>query len=169
MSTGKLWNSLPAEIKTITSGAGFLHVANVDDGQMNSLLPRVIQHSWGKGTLYFRKVSTTLEGPLGGENGTSIWANPFKIVRGDPPGPTLATYKRHVRSNPLLFHQVPLLMGKTFGCWCKPSPCHGDVLVKLVKEYLEREDLEDSPDVDFHESKLRAPEQDGYSVSECSR
>lgn len=28
------------------------------------------------------------------------------------------------------------LKNKTLGCWCSPKPCHGDVLIKLVKEYL---------------------------------
>ena len=26
------------------------------------------------------------------------------------------------------------LEGKEIGCWCKPSPCHGDILIKLFKE-----------------------------------
>ena len=26
------------------------------------------------------------------------------------------------------------LDGKILGCWCKPGPCHGDVLIKLFKE-----------------------------------
>ena len=26
------------------------------------------------------------------------------------------------------------LEGKELGCWCKPSPCHGDILIKLFKE-----------------------------------
>ena len=27
------------------------------------------------------------------------------------------------------------LKGKVLGCWCKPLPCHGDVLLKLIKEW----------------------------------
>ena len=69
---------------------------------------------------------------------SSIWANPFKRERGLPPGSTLPAYEHYVRSNPVLMHKIPLLVGKTLGCWCKPEPCHGDVLVKLVKEYLLR-------------------------------
>jgi hypothetical protein len=45
-------------------------------------------------------------------------------------------------------HQIPLLVGKTLGCWCKPNPCHGDVLVKLVREYLEEEEFKEEPDID---------------------
>ena len=26
------------------------------------------------------------------------------------------------------------LEGKEIGCWCKPGPCHGDILIKLFKE-----------------------------------
>ena len=78
----------------------------------------------------------------------SIWANPFKVEPGRPPGSALSAYEQHVRSNPALMHQIPSLMGKTLGCWCKPYPCHGDVLVKLVREYLETEDFEELTDID---------------------
>lgn len=27
------------------------------------------------------------------------------------------------------------LKGKRLGCWCKPEPCHGDVLIKLIEEF----------------------------------
>ena len=50
-----------------------------------------------------------------------------------PPGSTLAEYEQYVRRNPALVHEIPLLAGKTLGCWCKPNPCHGDVLVKLFQ------------------------------------
>lgn len=79
----------------------------------------------------------------------SIWANPFKRRTGFPPGSTLPAYEQYVRSNPLLMHNIPLLAGKTLGCWCKPEACHGDILVKLVKEYFEEEDFEELPaDID---------------------
>jgi len=26
------------------------------------------------------------------------------------------------------------LVNKRLGCWCKPGPCHGDILVKLIRE-----------------------------------
>jgi hypothetical protein len=26
------------------------------------------------------------------------------------------------------------LKGKVLGCWCKPMPCHGDILLQLLKE-----------------------------------
>ena len=38
-------------------------------------------------------------------------------------------------SRPDLMERIIELDGKTLGCWCSPAPCHGDVLVKLLKEY----------------------------------
>jgi hypothetical protein len=30
------------------------------------------------------------------------------------------------------YYNIEELRGKTLGCWCKPNPCHGDVLVEIV-------------------------------------
>ena len=73
----------------------------------------------------------------------SIWANPFQRKPCLPAGSTLLAYERYVRANPILMHEIPLLAGKMLGCWCKPNPCHGDVLVKLVQEHLEIEEYEE--------------------------
>ena len=70
----------------------------------------------------------------------SIWANPFRVGPGCPPGSTLSAYEQYVHSNPAIMHHIPLLMGKTLGCWCKPNPCHRDV---LVREYIEKGDFEE--------------------------
>ena len=78
----------------------------------------------------------------------SIWENPFKRRKGSSPGSTLADYERYVRNNPVLMHQIPMLEGKTLGCWCKPNPCHGDVLVKLFQEFLEEEEFDLEADID---------------------
>lgn len=39
-----------------------------------------------------------------------------------------------------LMKSLPELKGKTLGCWCKPYPCHGDVLVELLNELEGGED-----------------------------
>lgn len=44
-----------------------------------------------------------------------------------------------MRSSPELMARLGELRGKTLGCWCKNKGgkgkrCHGDTLVKLVKE-----------------------------------
>ena len=30
------------------------------------------------------------------------------------------------------------LKGKRIGCWCKPLPCHVDVIIKLINELSEK-------------------------------
>lgn len=64
----------------------------------------------------------------------SIWGNPFVIgVDGDREH-VIRLYEEHVRSSPELMKALFELKGKILGCWCHPLPCHGDVLVKLIKE-----------------------------------
>jgi hypothetical protein len=47
----------------------------------------------------------------------------------------IANYKRDLLSNPKLLAEVKKeLKGKILGCWCKPGPCHGDVLLQIANE-----------------------------------
>ena len=74
----------------------------------------------------------------------SKWHNPFRVKK---PGKTykngqyysleesIRLYEQHIRTTPELWNALPELRGKTLGCWCKPNNCHGDVLVKLLKEF----------------------------------
>lgn len=62
----------------------------------------------------------------------SIWGNPFKIGKDGAREEVIAKYRQHVMSSPYLMSQLPELRGKTLACWCKPLPCHGDVLVELA-------------------------------------
>lgn len=46
----------------------------------------------------------------------------------------LKSYESYARKNRHLMRELSLLKGKRLGCFCPPgSPCHGDVLVKLLK------------------------------------
>ena len=66
----------------------------------------------------------------------SKWHNPFKVGRDcKTVEECVAKYEAHVRSKPELMASLPELRSKRCGCWCKPKPCHGDVLVKLVNEH----------------------------------
>lgn len=66
------------------------------------------------------------------------WGNPFARLGtrskyqvryvADP----LGAYRAHVLNSPELLAALPELRGTVLGCWCKPGPCHGDVLVELV-------------------------------------
>lgn len=71
----------------------------------------------------------------------SKWGNPYSHQRGtlaeflvDSRQEAIAKYEQYVRATPELLAALPELNHKILGCWCKPLPCHGDVLVSLVKE-----------------------------------
>lgn len=54
------------------------------------------------------------------------------------PGDTLECFEKYARyrieTDETFKEQVKGLFGKILGCYCKPKPCHGDVLVKLTNE-----------------------------------
>lgn len=67
----------------------------------------------------------------------SRWGNPFVI---DAPGTraeVIALYRDWLVKQPSLMEQLEGLRGKRLGCFCKPLPCHGDVLVELLGEGVE--------------------------------
>lgn len=76
----------------------------------------------------------------------SPWHNPFHIEYGCGRDCVLEKYEVHVRNSPELMARLGELRNKTLGCWCKDKhgagkKCHGDVLVKLVREvYADPED-----------------------------
>lgn len=61
------------------------------------------------------------------------WANLFYL--------RLDLYEEYIRSH--LWDDLGELEGKKLGCWClttadiEPIVCHGQLLMKLLKEYLE--------------------------------
>jgi Domain of unknown function (DUF4326) len=70
----------------------------------------------------------------------SIYGNPFSHKPG-----TLARFRVADRAEALLrfrewFLSRPELIerarrelrGRVLGCWCKPSPCHGDVIAEII-------------------------------------
>jgi hypothetical protein len=64
----------------------------------------------------------------------SKWGNPFRIGGQLKRDRAIELYERYVRITPHLLTALPELKGKVLGCHCAPLPCHGDVLVKLIKE-----------------------------------
>lgn len=71
----------------------------------------------------------------------SIWGNPYShlasklsVMRTATREEAIEKYEIYIRSKPDLLAQLHTLEGKTLGCFCKPKPCHGDVLMKLLKE-----------------------------------
>lgn len=69
----------------------------------------------------------------------SIWGNPFVIGADCDRKTAIEQYEAYVRSNKKLMSLLPTLQGKILGCWCILLFCHGDVLIKLVKEFYEAE------------------------------
>lgn len=44
----------------------------------------------------------------------------------------IAKYEEWIQQQPHLLAALPSLKGKVLGCFCKPLPCHGDVLARLA-------------------------------------
>lgn len=64
----------------------------------------------------------------------SKWGNPFVMGDDGTRAQVILKYEQWIRSQPELLSQLNELKGKTLACWCAPLACHGDVLVKLIKE-----------------------------------
>jgi hypothetical protein len=64
----------------------------------------------------------------------SKWGNPFMVGRDGNRAQVIRMYEIHVRRRPDLIAALTELVGKRLGCYCKPLPCHGDVLILLLKE-----------------------------------
>jgi hypothetical protein len=61
----------------------------------------------------------------------SKWSNPFSSKKYGREK-CLEMYEDYITHNKYLLDSLYELDGKVLGCWCKPEPCHGDILVKLV-------------------------------------
>ena len=74
-------------------------------------------------------------------HGYGPWGNPYSPKRGtkaakvDSVQEALDKYEAHLRSQPDIKEKLQTLVGKRLGCWCRPGPCHGDVLIKLIREF----------------------------------
>ena len=66
----------------------------------------------------------------------SFWANPFKVKEHKSVEEVVEKYEEYIRGKPDMLARIPELKGKVLGCWCKPGPCHGDVLVTLLGEMI---------------------------------
>jgi len=63
----------------------------------------------------------------------SIWGNPFTIGKDGSRQEVIDKYRAYVMSNKILLSKLHELKDKTLGCWCKPLPCHGDILKELCE------------------------------------
>lgn len=71
--------------------------------------------------------------------------NPFKLEKGMKKGSTLEKYEdwlreRISRRDPKVCSELSRLYklakedSLNLGCWCSPSPCHGDIIKKILEE-----------------------------------
>ena len=66
----------------------------------------------------------------------SLFGNPYPITKGNTRQIVIDLYREWFYNQlkyPLFKAEVEKLRGLTLGCYCKPKPCHGDIIV----EYLE--------------------------------
>ncbi len=63
----------------------------------------------------------------------SKWGNPFMIGIHGTREAVIAKYRAWIKKRPFLLNDLCELKGRTLGCYCKPLPCHGDVLVDLIE------------------------------------
>lgn len=62
------------------------------------------------------------------------WGNPFRIGEDGTRSEVIEKFRKWVISQPELMNDLEELRGMRLGCWCSPKPCHGDVLIELLKE-----------------------------------
>jgi hypothetical protein len=69
----------------------------------------------------------------------SVFCNPFKIGKDGTRDEVIEKYRRFMKdkldANSLLREKLVAMEGKNLGCWCAPEPCHGNVLLELIKVY----------------------------------
>lgn len=68
----------------------------------------------------------------------SIWHNPFHIGRDGSRKEVIEKYRERLFQSPYLLKKIKELKGKTLGCYCKPQPCHGDILAELADSGIPR-------------------------------
>ena len=82
----------------------------------------------------------------------SKWGNPYTTIQDkdtmaseivETSEEAISKYREHVLNTPELMESLDELEGKTLGCFCKPKPCHGDVLLELLtqkkfKKFIEK-------------------------------
>jgi hypothetical protein len=59
-------------------------------------------------------------------------ANPFKPAPDGSRAEMMTMYRDYLLGRPDLLALLPGLRGKRLGCWCKPLPCHADILAEFA-------------------------------------
>jgi hypothetical protein len=71
-----------------------------------------------------------------GRGHDGYFGNPYILGPGNPRGTTIERYGLYfysrMRQDPEFRERVEALAGKTLVCFCKPYPCHGDVIATYL-------------------------------------
>jgi hypothetical protein len=71
-----------------------------------------------------------------GKGHDGYFGNPFRLTQGESRGSTLEKYKSYffnrLETDPEFKRRIHELKGKTLGCFCKPHPCHGDIIAAYL-------------------------------------
>ena len=71
----------------------------------------------------------------------SVFGNPFTIGKDGTRSEVIAKFEDYARSNLNLLNKIKCLPEDAIlGCFCKPLPCHGDIIIKLWKELTHKEE-----------------------------
>ena len=70
---------------------------------------------------------------------SSKFANPYKVGKDGTREEVIQKYEFYIKKklnvDLVLRQELIEMKGKNLGCWCHPEPCHGDVLLELIKLY----------------------------------
>lgn len=64
----------------------------------------------------------------------SKWGNPYKIGIDGTREEVIELYKKWLSNQKYL--NLEELKGKDLVCWCKPLPCHADILLELANKEI---------------------------------
>lgn len=71
-----------------------------------------------------------------GKGMDGYFGNPIKLNKNDERGSTLEKYKEYffnrLENDNEFKQKIHELKDKTLGCFCKPKPCHGDIIVEYL-------------------------------------
>ncbi len=77
----------------------------------------------------------------------SFWENPYTHIKSRKTlakyvvknrQEALQKYREYVLTSPEMIKKLTELKGKKLGCWCYPQPCHGEVLIQLMRELSDK-------------------------------
>tara|TARA_R100001594_G_scaffold74062_2_gene108666 strand:+ start:2387 stop:2668 length:282 start_codon:yes stop_codon:yes gene_type:complete len=67
---------------------------------------------------------------------STIFGNPFRIGIDGNREEVIKKYEEWIMKDEQLILRNKMkkeLKNKILGCWCKPLPCHGDIIMKIIK------------------------------------